>query len=140
MSTRGCISSVISLFLNLSIKYDEIAKDENRKANTKYFGVYSISTSVIAGATFVLALWGIIACVNAIDSSGLSALVLYIFIGILGLIELTLFGEIILGGLMGIVYQFRCNNRPIGFIALAVFLIVVIGMGVGIILIIGKML
>lgn len=140
MSTRGCISSVISLFLNLSIKYDKIAKDEERKATTKYFGVYAISTTVIAGAIFVLVLWGIIACINAIDSSGLSAIVLYIIIGILGLIELTLFGEIILGGLMGIVYQFRCNRQPIGYIALIVFVITVISMGVGIILIIGRML
>ena len=137
MSNTGCLLGALNLFFQLSSKYNRLSQDPERKAKTVYFGVYSIVMCVFTCAFAVLILWGIISCTNSLDSSGLGEIVLYVFIAILALCELVLFLQLIFGGLLGIIYQFRCNRRPISWIALAVFIIVIAGMAVGIFFILG---
>ncbi len=137
MSNIGCLLSAWSWLLTLSRRYTEISSEPERKANTVYFGVYSMVISVFMSGLLVLCSWGIYSIMNAMDSSELGELLLWVFIAILFLCALLLLAEHIFGGLMGIVYQFRCNRKSIGYIALAVFILATVGMIIGVICVTG---
>lgn len=124
MSNLGCLMWGINLFLTLSRKYRIISADPVRKASTKYFGGYAIGTSIITCVLFALCSWGIFACLGAMGS-GVGDLLLWVFIFILGLLDLTCIAELIVGGVMGIIYQLRCNKNIIWLIALIVLVVCV---------------
>lgn len=135
MSNIGCLMWGVNLFLNLSRQYNIICKDPERKSRTVYFAVYSIIATVIVCGLFALSLWGLLACLNAMGGE-IGDLLLIVFIVMLAVMCLVLTVELIVGGLMGIIYQFRCNKRPIGYVALAVYILSVAALIVGIIFII----
>lgn len=137
MSNIGCLLWGLNLLTSLSIKYKRISDNPEYKATTGYFGIYAIVTSILVGGLFVLSLWGVIALINGMDNAGISTILLWVFIAMLVIVALFLFAEYILGGLMGVIYQFRCNRRPIAWVALAVFIITAAAMAVGIIFIFG---
>ncbi len=133
MSNIGCLMSGISLLLNLGVKYRQINEDPERKANTAYFGIYSIVTAIVTGGLFVLCVWGVLALMNGIDDAGLSEILMWVFVALLVILTLFLLAQYIFGGLLGVVYQFRCNHRPIAWIALVVFILTTAAMIVGVI-------
>ncbi|MCX4312974.1 MAG: hypothetical protein OSJ83_03795 [Clostridia bacterium] len=133
MSNIGCLHAIWNTFVKLSGVYDRMTPE--RRAKTKYFGIYSIITSIVASGVFVLCMWGILTLVPAIDTSGLGAPLIIMFIVILAACELVLLANIVLGGVMGIIYQRRCNSHPIAWIALAILIVCVAGTVVGILLI-----
>lgn len=126
----------MNLLIKLSTRYKNICEDKEQKANTTYFGTYSIVTSIVFGGLFLLSVWGIIALMGGMDDAGLGILLMWVFVAILLLLALFLFAEYIFGGLMGVVYQFRCNRRPIAWIALAVFILTAATMIVGLLFIV----
>lgn len=137
MSNIGCLLSAWSWLLTLSRKYTQISSEPERKANTVFFGVYSIVMSILMAGLFVLCAWGIYALADALDSSGLGVLLMWVFIAILFLCALTILAEHIFGGFMGIIYQFRCNRKPIGYVAIVVFILATVGMILGVIYALG---
>ena len=137
MGGIGCMASIFARFINLNVKYNRISQDAERKQKTVYFGVYSIVVSILVGALFVLLMWGLLACLNALDGGGLSVILLYVFIAIIAVTELVLFAQYVCGGLLGVIFQLRCNRKAIGWIALAVFVIATVGMAVGIVYLAG---
>lgn len=139
MSNMGCLFGAVSLLMTMRVKYNKICDDPERKAQTSYFGAYSIITSILCTGLFLLCFWGILACADALDGGGLAVLVIYAFIAVLILMALILLAELIFGGLMGFIYQRKCNKRPIGWIALAVLIVCVAGMVVGLLFIAGAL-
>lgn len=137
MSNIGCLLSGLHLLLNLSVKYNRICADGDRKSKTIYFGVYSIITSVFCAGLFLLCVWGVLAMMNAMDSAGIGQILMWVFVVIVAGCAIFLFLEYIFGGLMGVIYQFRCNRHPIGYIALALYVLITVAMGAGVFLIIG---
>lgn len=131
MSSLGCLLNGISWLLTLSSKYSRIKADPEYKARTTYFGVYAIAMSISMAGLFVLCLWGIIALVNNIENAGIGIIMMWIFIVMLIIVALYIVLEFIFGGLMGVIYQFLCNRRPITWIALVVFIATAMGMVVG---------
>lgn len=138
MSNIGCLTSIFNLFLHLSVKYNRL-KSEGRTADTVYFGVYSIIASVFSAGLFVLIAWGLTAMLGAVDSAGIGVILMYVFIAILALLLLVVLTEFVVGGLMGVVYQFRCNRKPISYAALVVYIVAAAGMIVGTVLILNGM-
>lgn len=136
MSNMGCILWGINLLMNLQIRYKNISDDRELKENTTYFGIYSIIISVLFGGLFLLSVWGIIALLDSMDSAGIGVLLMVVFIIMLGIVALFIVAEYIFGGLLGVIYQFRCNRRPIAWIALVVFVITSAAMIVGLIFIV----
>lgn len=136
MSNMGCILSGISWLMTLSMRYRRICENPEEKAKTAYFGIYSIIISVAVGGLFLLSVWGVIALIGAMDTAGLSAILMWVFVAMLVIVVIFLFAEYLFGGLMGVVYQFRCNRQPITWIALAVFVVTSCAMIAGLILII----
>ena len=131
MSSMGFLHSVISIFTKLSYKYAAIAKDEKKKAETVYFGVYAIISSIIVGGFFLLGIWGFAMLLGALGEQSLTVLLVAVLLVIVGIAELLLFAEFIFGGLFGVYYQFKCNRSPISWIALAVYIVTVVGMAIG---------
>ena len=129
---KGLLNSALSLFLRLNTKYNAICRDENAKAKTVYFGAYSIAMTVLVGGLFTLGMWGISLLLGALDEQSLGVFVIIPLIVILAVIEIVLFAQYIFGGLLGVVYQLKCNRRAIGFVALVLFILVCIGMAVAI--------
>lgn len=139
MSNMGCIYGTISWLISLNIKYKRICDDPEHKAKTVYFGVYSIVVSLFTAGLFILDLWGIGLLFAEKDSAGIGVLAMWAFIAMLAIVAIVLFAELILGGLLGVMYQFRCNSRPIRWIALAVFAIAAVGLITGSIYVLGSM-
>ena len=136
MSNMGCIMWGINLLMTLQIRYKNISANPEQKATTGYFGAYSIVISILFGGLFLLSVWGLIALVGAMDSAGIGVILMIVFIIMLAIVALFIVAEYIFGGLLGVIYQFRCNRRPIAWIALAVFIITTGAMIAGLLLII----
>lgn len=133
MSNMGCIYSTIGWLISLNIKYKRIQNDPERKASTVYFGVYSMVVSVFCAGLIILCAWGVLQLYAALDSSGLSAIVMWLFIAMLALVILVLAAELVLGGLFGVIYQFRCNAHPIRYVALAVYVLTISALAGGLV-------
>ncbi|MDE7165199.1 MAG: hypothetical protein K2O04_07265 [Clostridiales bacterium] len=136
MSNIGCILWGINLLMNLQVRYRNISSDKERKANTWYFGAYSIVMSILFGGLFLLSVWGIIALIDAMDSAGIGVILVVVFLIMLALVALFIVAEYIFGGLLGVIYQFRCNRRPIAWIALVVFILTTAAMIAGLVFIV----
>ena len=135
MSNIGCLMSGLTWLMSLSHKYHQICADPERKAKTSYFGIYSILVTIFIGGVFLLSMWGITALMNSMEDAAIGQILLWVFVAMLIIVMLYSFAQYIFGGLMGVVYQFRCNRRPITWISLAVFVLTTAGMIVGIIFI-----
>ncbi|MCH5155338.1 MAG: hypothetical protein J1F69_01915 [Clostridiales bacterium] len=131
MSNMGCIMSGLTWLMSLSRKYNEICADPERKKTTGYFGIYSVCITIFLGGVLVLSLFGVIQLVNNMENASISQLLMWVFVAMLIIVMLYSFAQYVLGGLMGVVYQFRCNRRPIAFVALGVFILATAGMIVG---------
>lgn len=136
MSSKGFLYTIFSIFLKLRTKYDQIAQDPKKKAETTYFGIYSIVVSIVVGGFFVLGIWGLILLVDALDGQDLGVILIFVLIVIVAVAELLLLAEYVFGGLLGVYYQFKCNRSPIGWVALAIYIVITVGMGAGILLIV----
>ena len=136
MSSIGCAMSWLTLLLKSSTKYKEISDDPARKATTSYFGISAIIASIVTSGIILLCVWGVIALMNGMDDAGIGALLMWVFVAILIICAIFMLAEYIFGGLISVVYQFRCNRRPISWIALVVFVLTVAAMAVGLIMII----
>ncbi len=133
MSNMGCIYGTLSWLISLNIKYKRICEDPERKATTIYFGVYSMIVSLFCAGLILLCSWGALALYSGIENSGISEILMWLFIAMLIICIIVLVAELILGGLMGIVYQYRCNNHPIRYIATAVFAVIIAALVAGLI-------
>ena len=139
MSNMGCIYGTIGWLISLNLRYKRICNDKERKEVTIYFGVYSIVTSVICAGLIVLCAWGAGMLYNSIPSAGISEILMWLFIAMLVVCIVVLAAELVLGGFMGIVYQFRCNDHPIRYIATAVFVVVLAALAVGLVFALGSL-
>lgn len=128
--------SWLTLLLKSSTKYKEISADPAHKATTSYFGISAIIASILTAGFILLCVWGVIALINGMDDAGIGALLLWALVGIIIICAIFMFAEYIFGGLLGVMYQFRCNRRPISWIALIVFLLTAAAMIVGLIFIV----
>lgn len=127
---------MFSLFWKLHTEYDRIAQDEKKKSETAYFGIYSIVISIVCGGFFILGIWGLMMLIGALDQQNLGVILIVILIAIVAVAVLGIFAEYIFGGLMGVYYQFKCNRSTISWVALAIYIVVSVGMIVSIIFII----
>ena len=132
----GCAMSWLSLLLKSSSKYKEISADPARKATTSYFGISAIIASILTSGFILLCVWGVIALIGGMDDAGLGSLLMWALVAILIICALFLLAEYIFGGLISVMYQFRCNRRPISWIALVVFVLTAGAMIAGLILIV----
>lgn len=136
MSSIGCALSWLSLLQKPRKKFQDICAHPEEKANTAYFGISAIIASVISCGLILLCVWGITALAVGGSGASINDTLKWALVVLLAICALFLFAEYIFGGLISVVYQFRCNLCPISWIALVVFLLTAAAMAVGLIFII----
>ncbi|MCM1305930.1 MAG: hypothetical protein NC037_06180 [Bacteroides sp.] len=117
---------------HLKIRYQRICENPEKREKSVYFGVLSILFSIIGAVIVALCAFGIS---SLMDNDNLLSIV---FIVILALCILISIVECTIRSLISTVYQLKVNKLPIGWAALAVFIVTFIAMVVVSILMLAK--
>ena len=109
-------------FNHLSVWYNRIVNDPDKREKSVYFGVRSIISSLVGAIIIILCAFGISALIN--NENALTV----VFMVLLAVAMISVLFECTLRGLVTMIYQLRVNKRPIGWIALAVFIVSFVAM------------
>ena len=139
MSNMGCIYGTISWLISLNLRYKSVEENPEQKETTIYFGVYSIIMSVLCSGFIILCAWGAGKLYVEMPGLGISEIIAWLFIIMLAVCVIVFVAELILGGLYGVIYQFRCNSHPVRYAAAAVFGVSVAAMIVGLVFSLGTL-
>lgn len=126
------ILNFFTFWLVINRKYKKLEQNEEKKEKSIYLGVRSIVQSLICGVLVVLFLWGLQACfssfsdITAGTSSGGSAILSIIGIVATAIGAVSCFVQGVVGGLLYMVYQFKLNKKGVRWVALAVWILVMI--------------
>lgn len=126
MGLLKLILSFFTFWINIRAKYDRIKNNEERREKSVRMGVRSIIQTVLCSVIAVLAFYGAVVCLKYTASVNLG-MILSLIAGIFCILA-TLVSLIqgVLGGMLYMIYQLRLNRRPIGWVALAIWLLLVI--------------
>ena len=109
----------LTFWSRLSTKYNRIASDPELREKSVCFGVESIVSSIFGAVIIALCAFGISALIG--DSTlGIILVVLLAIVSVVSLVQL------IIRGLIAMIYQRRLNKKPIGIAALTVWILAVI--------------
>lgn len=135
MGLLSAIGSFFTFWIKAEYRYQKIKSNEQKKDKSVSLGVRSIIQSIICGVLVVLFLWGLVACIGHLSelnsgkvngvSQGLP------IITILGMVftavgALVSFVQGVIGGLVYMIYQFKLNKRAIRWVALVIWVLVII--------------
>ena len=101
----------LTYWSRLSTKYNRIASDPELREKSICFGVESIVSSIFGAVIIALCALGISALVNG-STLGIIFVVLLAIVAVVSLVQL------IVRGLITMIYQRRLNKKPIGTSAL----------------------
>lgn len=117
---------LIGDIFNVSVKAGKIKNDEEKRPKSVRFAFTSIIYSVLAAA---FAIGGALLLTVSADS------LLAIFLVVIA-VALIIGGLVtFIGALVRVIAQLRINRQPLGFIALAIFIVALIGSVAGIVMI-----
>lgn len=119
---------LIGDIFNVSSAANGIKNDGEKRSKSVRFAVSSIVYSLIAVASAV----GGALLMTAADES-----LLFIFLIIIGVVLLAGALTLLIGALVRVIAQLGINRRPLGWVALAVFLLAAAGSVAGAVLILG---
>lgn len=120
------INRFFTFWLSADRKYQSIKNDKEKRKKSVSLGVQSIVQSILCGALVVLLLLGFVPCYHYFfgDEGGrIFALVGMILCAIMALL---FFIQGVIGGLIYMVYQFKLNKRSVRWLALLVWILVII--------------
>ena len=109
-------------FNHLSVWYNRIVNDPDKREKSVYFGARSIISSLVGAIIIILCAFGISALMN--NENALTV----VFMVLLAVAMISVLFECTLRGLVTMIYQLRVNKRPIGWIALTVFVVSFVAM------------
>lgn len=118
------IHDVLMFWLDLSVHKDHITSDPERRRNSNYFGIRSIISSLLGFIVAALCGWGFFALSGTGD--GLGVILVIILMVILALMAILSFLQGIVQGFVCFIYQLRINKKPIGWVALAIWLVLLL--------------
>ena len=109
-----------------SIKYDRLKRDEEKRMNSNRLGVYSLISTVCGVIFSVLMIWAISMLLDKTgsmkDGGTLETLLIIIGVALLIIVLIELIFQLVINGLFCAVLQLRLNKKPIGFVALFLWL------------------
>ena len=109
----------LTFWSRLSTKYNRIASDPELREKSICFGVEAILSSIFGAVIIVLCAFGVSALMS--DSAlGIIFAVLLIIVAVVSLVQL------IIRGLITMIYQRRLNKKPIGIASLIIWIVAVI--------------
>ncbi len=110
----------IMYFTNMSVRYDRIVSDPNRREKSVWFGVQSLVASLFGAAVIILCAFGISALMKEDNIVTLVFIILLVVIMLVAILECTV------RGLISMIYQLRVNKKPVGWIALAIWIVALV--------------
>ncbi|MBD5091862.1 MAG: hypothetical protein HDT36_00565 [Clostridiales bacterium] len=105
------IWNFLTFWSRLSTKYNRIASDPELREKSICFGVESIVSSIFGAVIIALCTLGISALIGG-STLGIIFIVLLVIVAVVSLVQL------IIRGLITMIYQRRLNKKPIGTSAL----------------------
>lgn len=124
------IGGFFTFWVKASRKYRRLEENESKRETSSSLGVRAIVQSVVCGALTVLALLGLYYCTKNFVSIGSDGGI-YPIITVIGMIAtafiaLAFFVQGVGGALVYMIYQFKLNKKPVRWVALAVWLLVIV--------------
>lgn len=123
MSNRNLLFEFFAVWNSRSIRYGSLSANEEKRQKSVYFGVASITESIL-GVLFAAA--GIWLMMNLSDFSD-SSIVITVLLLIVGVALLIGALRTWIGAAVDLGYQMLMNKKPIRWIALAVLIAAVVG-------------
>lgn len=123
----------LTFWSRLSTKYNRIASDPELREKSVSFGVQSIISTIFGAAIIVLCALG----VSALMGGSVLGIILAVLLAIVAVVSLV---QLIVRGLITMIYQRRLNKKPIGIAALIIWIVAVIAAIVLSVLMVGKFL
>lgn len=128
MKLLQAISKAFSFWIRVEGKYSRIKNDEEKRDISVKLGVRSIVETIYSGVLAILLLLGLYFCVNNLLNirmgDGTYGMPLLTILGIIvcGMCALICLFEGMGGALLYMIYQFKLNKKPVRWVALAVWL------------------
>ncbi|MGN1372832.1 MAG: hypothetical protein ACI4VK_02155 [Candidatus Coproplasma sp.] len=132
MKLLELIGNLICFWVKIERRYDAINRDEEKRDKSVKLGVRSIIQSVICGVVIILLIWGLFLCLNHLESIKIGdGTYSAPFLTILGIVVCALCAVVLLfdgmfGALVYMVYQSKLNKKGIRWVALAVWLVMIV--------------
>ena len=134
MSNRGgCLSQILGIikfWSEISFQYERIKSDPERREKSVFLGVRSIIQTIICAALAAASLYGGIYLLAHFSGAVYGPITLVFWIAGIALLFAAAVVSVltgIVGGLLCMIYQFRLNKRAVRWIALAVWIVAVLG-------------
>ncbi len=132
MKLLQAIGNFFRFWNKASIKYDSLKRDEEQRQTSGYFGRQAIIYSIIGFVFVALALWGVGATWEHLQSIEIGGTYEFPFFSLVGLIFCAVFAFLMfikctLYSLVLTVYQFKLNKRAIRVAALLIWFACIIG-------------
>lgn len=139
MKVLKAIGKFFTFWNSISLKYDKLKNNEEKREKSVNLGVQSIVQTILFGALAFFAAWGFCICFkNFVSPEGVSSwwpvLSMIGFI-VCGPVAVVSFIEGIIGGLLYMIYQFKLNKRAIRWVSLAVWILVFVAVIFGVIIV-----
>ncbi|MGN1060108.1 MAG: hypothetical protein ACI4QN_00095 [Candidatus Coproplasma sp.] len=132
MKLLQAISNMFSFWIRIEGKYSRIKNDEEKRDISVKLGVRSIVETIYSGILVILLLLGLYFCVNNLLNTrvgdGTYSMPLLTIIGIIvcGVGALICLFQGMGGSLLYMVYQFKLNKKPVRWVALALWLAMIV--------------
>ena len=111
--------SFLTFWSQLSTKYARIASNPEQREKSICFGVESIASTIFGAIIIVLCAFG----VSALISGSALGVILAVLLVIVALVSLV---QLIVRGLITMIYQLKLNKKPVGIAALIIWILAVI--------------
>lgn len=137
MKILKMIGKFFTFWNSISLKYDKLKNNEEKREKSVNLGVQSIVQTILFGILAFLAAWGFCICFkNFVSPDSVNSWwPVFSILGFIvcGPVALVSFVEGMIGGLLYMIYQFKLNKRAIRWVALAVWIFVFVAVVVAII-------
>ena len=125
MGKNSNILNIISKLINIFSDYDKIKRDPALRPKSKMFGVRSIVLSCIGMVLISIFLNLTLRAIAGLNAGDLSVIVMVFFVIILIIIDIYLLGYFVIYPLICWILQISLNKKAVGWVALALWILLV---------------
>ena len=127
-SLFNLIVGLLNFWTKKSYKFHALKDDETKRPISVSLGVQSIIQSIISLVAVALGAFLLTTCVNGMKTDALM-LIIFVFIGLAASVAVMIFSFIqgFLGAMLCWIYQLRLNKKAVGFIAIVVWILCLVG-------------
>ncbi|MDE5721413.1 MAG: hypothetical protein K2I30_01550 [Clostridia bacterium] len=126
MGIFNAIAHFFTFWITAANRYNRLKANDEKREKSVSLGVRSILTGIFTGVVTLLCVWGLHACIGFLNDGSLGFIIVLILTICLAAVLLAALVQGFIGSLLYLVYQFKLNKRAVRWVALAVWLAVLI--------------